>query len=106
MIYGVDFDGTLCEHKFPEIGKPNMELINKLREKKVNGDKLILITCRGYEYLADAVKWCNEFGLYFDAVNDDLQEIKNTFVQKSIKVYADVYLDDRNKLIEDFLREE
>ena len=30
MIICVDFDGTLCEHKYPEIGNPNNELIEKL----------------------------------------------------------------------------
>ena len=29
-IIAVDFDGTLCENKYPEIGEPNMELINFL----------------------------------------------------------------------------
>ncbi len=28
MIICCDFDGTLCEHSFPLIGKPNMELIH------------------------------------------------------------------------------
>lgn len=27
-IIAVDFDGTLCENKFPEIGNPNWELID------------------------------------------------------------------------------
>ena len=96
MIIAVDFDGTLCEHKFPEIGEPFLHVIEKLIERRKNGDKLILHTCRDEHFLIEAINWCKEFGLEFDAINDDLPEIKETFYAKSRKVYADVYLDDRN----------
>lgn len=45
-IIAVDFDGTLCENKYPEIGKPNGVLIDDLKMRKDNGAKLILWTCR------------------------------------------------------------
>jgi predicted phosphatase len=96
MILCIDFDGTLCEHRFPEIGEPYLWLIEKLKIRRINGDKLILWTCRDGKFLDEAVKWCKEFGLVFDAVNDDLPEIKKSFIYKSKKVYGDVYLDDRN----------
>lgn len=32
-IIAVDFDGTLCENKWPEIGMPNEELIEYLKKK-------------------------------------------------------------------------
>ena len=96
MIIAVDFDGTLCKHKFPKIGSPNIELINMLKRWKREGHKIILWTCRNGEYLVDAVSWCAKFGLYFDTVNDNVQEVKDNFVQLSNKVYADIYIDDRN----------
>ncbi len=96
MIIGIDFDGTLCEHKYPEIGKPNLNLITKLIDRQFKGDKLILWTCRDGKRLDEAVEWCDIYGLVFDAINDDLPEIKRTFTFKSKKVYADIYIDDRN----------
>ena len=33
-IIAVDFDGTLCENKWPEIGMPNEELQALLESKK------------------------------------------------------------------------
>lgn len=45
-IIAVDFDGTLCENNWPEIGGPNEELIEYLHNRKKDGDKLILWTCR------------------------------------------------------------
>ena len=33
-IIAVDFDGTLCENKWPEIGMPNEELIEYLKKDR------------------------------------------------------------------------
>ena len=71
----VDFDGTLCYSKWPELGQPNQALIEYLHEWKRNGNKLILWTCRAGEALSKAVEWCREQNLEFDAVNDNLPEI-------------------------------
>ena len=48
----VDFDGTLCYSKWPELGQPNQALIEYLQEWKRNGNKLILWTCRAGEALS------------------------------------------------------
>lgn len=95
IIYAVDFDGTLCESKFPEIGSPNIGLINRLIKKRKKGNKLILWTCRVNERLEEAVEWCRKFGLEFDAVNENLPEIVAYWGSESRKVFADVYIDDK-----------
>ena len=33
-IIAVDFDGTLCENKYPKIGKPRTPIINAVKEEK------------------------------------------------------------------------
>ena len=104
MIIAVDFDGTLVEHAYPEIGTPNFHLINKLKNFKDKGHKLILWTCRDKKELKEAVDWCESVGLFFDAINDNLPEIKKSFKNLSQKIYADIYLDDRNIDIENFLK--
>lgn len=94
-IIAVDFDGTLCTNKWPEIGKPNKDLILYLKEHKRNGGKLILWTNRVEERLNEAVAWCREFGLIFDAVNANLQDVIDTFGSDCRKVFAHEYIDDR-----------
>lgn len=94
-ILAVDFDGTLCFSQWPGLGKPNLPLIEKLKENKRNGDKLILWTCRDGKLLDDAVNWCEENGLYFDAINENLQEIIEAFGGNSRKISADFYIDDK-----------
>lgn len=96
MIIAVDFDGTLCENAWPEIGKPNKALIDFLKERRKNGDKLILWTMRESFLLYKAIVWCTEHGLYFDAVNDNEQSQKDKWQNNPRKVYADWYIDDHN----------
>lgn len=36
-IMAVDFDGTLCFSKWPELGEPNIQLIEYLRSWKTKG---------------------------------------------------------------------
>ena len=91
-IIAVDFDGTLCENKYPEIGEPNMELIDFLMNCQLNGDKVVLWTCRNEEQTKAAVDWCSEKGLVFDAVNENLPEIITEFGGDTRKIFANVYI--------------
>ena len=97
MILAVDFDGTLCADSYPEIGKANAELIEELKRRQSRGDKLILWTCRAEHFLDDAVVWCKNHGLYFDAVNDNVPETVELWGHDSRKISADIYIDDRSE---------
>ena len=70
----VDFDGTLCEHEFPEIGRPCRGIIEFVRSKHAEGSKIILYTCRDdrpeRQYLQEAIVWCMEHNIPIDAVNE------------------------------------
>lgn len=94
QIYAVDFDGTLCESIWPEIGKPNMRLIEQLIRDRKSGIKLILWTCREGERLREAVEWCKRHGLEFDAVNENIPKIIALHGNNSRKVWATMYIDD------------
>lgn len=94
-IIAVDFDGTLCENKYPEIGEPITPVIEALLNEQKNGTKIILWTCRCDGELNAAVEWCKEHGIVFDAVNDHLPEMKEKFCNNTRKVFANEYWDDR-----------
>ena len=96
LIIAVDFDGTLCENKYPLAGAPNWPLIAFLRLARSSGAKLILWTCRTKSELDFAIKWCEEHDLKFDAVNENVQEAIDKFGGDSRKIYADFYIDDKN----------
>ena len=96
MIIAVDFDGTLCQDKYTKIGKPRKSLIKFIKLHKLSGDKLILWTCRSNERLKEAIEWCKEQGIEFDAINDNLKEHIDKYNNNSRKVYADLYIDDKS----------
>jgi len=97
MVIAVDFDGTIVKHKFPSIGKELPFAIKTLKLLQQKGHKLILWTYRSGKELEEAVKYCEKRGLIFHAVNNDFEgeEFDNTY---SRKIYADIYIDDRNLL--------
>lgn len=96
-VIAVDFDGTLCESKWPEIGEANNALIYYLLEQQRDGAKLILNTCREGALLTKAVDWCMSRGLQFDKVNENLPEIIKKFGHgvDTRKISADEYIDDK-----------
>ena len=96
MIFAVDFDGTLSFGQWPECGPANDSLIAFLNKRKSIGDKLILWTCREGNDLKAAIDWCFDNGIIFDAVNDNLPEVIETFGVNSRKVSCDFYIDDRS----------
>lgn len=97
MIIAVDFDGTLCEDIYPDIGCPNMWLIEQLKQFRAadEANRLILWTCRADEDLNRAVDWCANYGLYFDALNDNVIEHIQKYDFNTRKVFADLYIDDK-----------
>ena len=106
QIIAVDFDGTLCFSKWPELGEPNLPLIKYLKAWRSQGNKLILWTCRAGEALDLAVSWCREQDLEFDAVNDNLPEVIELYGNNSRKITCDYYIDDRAKPPESIIPEE
>lgn len=90
------FDGTLCENKYPEIGRPRTAVIEAAKKKQSEGCGLILWTCREGELLEEAISWCHENGLEFDAINESLPEWKEMFGNDPRKPGATEYWDDRS----------
>ena len=95
MTIAVDFDGTIVEHRYPKIGTEKPFAVQTLRQLQQEGHRLILFTSREGELLDEAVAFCHERGLDFYAVNSN-QPAKALFPRNSVKVIADVYIDDRN----------
>ncbi|MZP56040.1 MAG: hydrolase [Bacteroidales bacterium] len=95
MKIAVDFDGTIVEHMYPEIGKEKLFAFQTLRELEKKGAKLILWTFRTGKELEDAVEYCRKNGIEFYAVNKNYpEEIVDETVSR--KIDADIYIDDKN----------
>lgn len=94
MIIAVDFDGTIVEHKYPEIGKPIPFAIETLLMLQKDQHKLILWTVREGKLLQDAIDYCAEHGLYFYAANENYEGENNPSSPR--KLNAEMFIDDRN----------
>lgn len=90
----VDFDGCLFTSKFPEIGEPIWETINRAKEEQRNGAGLILWTCREGDLLQAAIKAVADVGLTFDAINESLPEWIEAYGNTPRKIGASEYWDD------------
>lgn len=97
-IYAIDFDGVLCTNNYPEIGEPNICMIEYAKKLKQNNHILILWTCREGEDLNKAIEWCKKFNLTFDYVNDNAKQSIQKYNNNCRKINADYYIDDRATL--------
>ena len=100
-ILAVDFDGTLVQDKFPDIGELNTNVFERVKALQRLNIKIILWTCRtdyenGSKYLTDAINFCSKNGLVFDAINDNIEDVKQLFGKNPRKILANWYLDDKN----------
>lgn len=113
MIIATDFDGTIVQHRFPEIGEELPHAISVLKALQKAGHKVFLWTMRGHpnyemfghtvhledgkdsgkvierDTLQEALDWCKERGLVFDGVNESPAQFST-----SKKQYAALYIDD------------
>lgn len=94
MIIAVDFDGTIVEHKYPQIGNPIPLAFDTLKQLQNENHTLILWTVREGELLEEAIKFCAKNGLYFYAHNANFPEEDRDTAPRKLK--ADLFIDDRN----------
>jgi hydroxymethylpyrimidine pyrophosphatase-like HAD family hydrolase len=92
----VDFDGTIVEHKYPDIGKEILFAIDTLKALQKQKHQLILWTYRTGKELDEAVEFCRQNGVEFYAVNKSYPEEEFDEELSSRKIDADIYIDDRN----------
>ncbi len=93
-VIAIDFDGTIVEHKYPEIGKEMLFAFATIKALQQKGHKLILWTIRTGELLQEAVEFCRNNGVEFYAVNKNYPE-ELLDEKTSRKLNADIFIDDR-----------
>lgn len=96
MYICVDFDGTVVDHCYPDIGEAVPEAIVWLQRLQSQGAKIILFTMRsnragGKNLLQDAVRFMEANGISLFGVNRNPDQDSWT---SSPKAYGDVYVDD------------
>jgi len=97
MTIAVDFDGTIVEHRYPDIGEEKPFAIETLKMLIKDHHRIILWSVREGALLDEAVEWCRKRGVEFYAVNKDYPEEngKQNNNNFSRKLKVDVFIDDR-----------
>lgn len=92
IVIGVDFDGTVVTHEFPEIGEDNgaVPVLKKLID---NDCLLVLNTMRSKRdgTLQAAQAWFEDNGISLYGINENPGQKKWT---DSTKAYCNIYIDD------------
>ena len=70
MTIGIDFDGTVVTHEYPEIGK-DIGAVPVLKRLVKEGNRLVLNTMRSGAYLEEAVKWFEKHGIELYGINEE-----------------------------------
>lgn len=98
----IDFDGTIVEHKFPEIGEPMPNAIRVLKKLQNAGHRMILHTCRednpnGRKYLSEAIQFCQDNGVEFEKVNEAFEDdFRKDYIENPRKPHCNIHIDDHN----------
>ena len=103
-IIAIDFDGTIVEHKYPDVGEPLKNAVKIINRLHAEGFTIIIWTCRGmgsesFDLMLDHLEI---LGIKYDYINENVPNVRGFFGvmpgegwKESRKIYADIYIDDR-----------
>ena len=92
----IDFDGTIVDDEYPNIGiiKPNAKLV--INRKFDNGHKIVIGSCRTGVMADRAFNFLLMSGIKFHTFNENLPEVIELYGTDTRKMSGDVYIDDKN----------
>jgi len=96
LTLAIDFDNTIVEEKYPDIGNllPGAKkYINKLYEQ---GYYIIINTCRANDQELEAEDYLYRKGISFHRLNENQPSRILQYGTDCRKISADIYIDDKN----------
>ena len=90
-VIAIDFDGTIVEHEYPDIGAAVGGALETMRKLIDHGHSLILWTMRSGKMLDQAVFYLREAGIQLYGINRNPAQDNWS---ASPKAYAQIYIDD------------
>ena len=94
-IIAIDFDGTIVEDKFPQIGELKEGARATINALKHEGYFIIIWTCRTGAKMLEAEAFLRKEGVLFDVINESSPANLAKYEGRDTrKVYAHIYIDD------------
>jgi hypothetical protein len=93
-LIAIDFDDTIVYSDFPNIIGLRPHAVRVMEKIKDHGGEIIVWTARSdVKSAKDYLDFCL---VPYDGINEDFYEVLLEYGDSSRKIYADVYIDDRN----------
>jgi hypothetical protein len=97
MVIAIDFDGTIVEHEFPNIGPLKEGSKEALKAFKKAGHKIAIWTCRQGDDERQVRQFLRDNNIPYDSVNTPVAG----YDLGTRKIFADLYIDDKGLRYED-----
>lgn len=95
LVLSIDFDGTICEHSFPEVGELKQDAAHYIRKLYDEGFTIIINTCRSGKYEGMAEDFLQDNFIPYHYINCNLPRLIEFYAQDCRKISADIYIDDK-----------
>lgn len=95
-ILVVDFDGTIVENKYPELGPLKTNVVEVLNRLYDEGYGILINTCRCQEFEHVAKKCLKNNGIKYHYMNCNFPHLIKHYGMDCRKLSGDIYIDDKN----------
>lgn len=95
LTLAVDFDGTIVEEGFPNIGAIKPRTLEFMKQAFEKGHLVIIWTARSGEHLIKAHEFLIENEIPFHYINENPEDPYFIAGSQGRKIFAHYYLDDR-----------
>jgi hypothetical protein len=96
MNIAIDFDGTIVELAYPDIGALMPYAKKVIQKWKNEGHTILINTCRVGEFAKAAKDFLIKNGVPFDYFNENSMDEITFYGHDSRKICADIFIDDKN----------
>ena len=95
-IIAIDFDGTIIQDKYPDIGNPYPGAIQAINELYDDGYCIIIDSCRARDKEDEMIDWLNRNGVKYCHCNENCRILIRRYSTDCRKISADIYIDDKS----------
>lgn len=101
LILGIDFDGTIVEEGFPNIGAIRPKTVELMKKAYELGHLVIVWTARSVQYEQDCINFLNENNIPYHYINCNPEDPYAIRGEQGRKIFCHYYLDDRAVHVDD-----
>ena len=95
LVIAIDFDGTICDLSFPEVGRMKLDADTYINMLYDEGHHILIHTCRTGIYEGLAQTFLKEQEIHYHYINSNMPYMIELYGQDCRKLSADIYIDDK-----------